>query len=280
MSGRYGKGCRPDPAHRRTQKSSRVLLGAASSLPKSFSAEHLEGEILDQSTTSGCGGHGTAQAVYVASQAQGMPLPFFPSPKGIYENIRAVERAATYPQGYAGELAPLTDSGIIPADIAEAIGTWGVRMMHPPSPLGFQSDVDSSNATDEPSLADLEAEGYALIVGEYRVDEAAADAFDQLCAGLVKCGAVGIGVFVDTAFENYNPSLGPLDAPGLNLDDPNGGGHWLAVTSFYTRDDGVRVFRGPNSWGPGWGDRGHYEVTEHWLRKSRSDIYVFHMVNQ
>ncbi len=275
----FAKGCRPDPPHRRTQISSRALVGdpTKATLPASFSAEHLEGPILDQNSCGSCTGHGSAQGLWVACQVQGCALPLFPSPDGIYKNTRCIERAAAYPADYAGSLDPLTDGGAVPSDIMVALRRWGIRAMSAPSPLGFQTDVDASNVNDEPEFAAIEAEAFTIVTGEYRIDESADDMGDQVCAALVKCGAVGIAVFVDTAFENWSPRSGALPASALNLADPHGGWHWLVITSFYTKPDSTRVFRGPNSWGVSWGDGGHFEITEGWLRKAASDVYAWHV---
>jgi hypothetical protein len=105
------------------------------------------------------------------------------------------------------------------------------------------------------------------------VDNTAPTFIAQLCAGIHTCGSAGIGVFVDTGFENYTPEAGPISSVDLN--DPNGGGHWLALTSYRVGADGKVIFRGPNSWGPGWGDNGHFEVTEDFMTQSCSDAYIF-----
>lgn len=272
---RFGRGYRPDPLRFRTQKSSRLLLGVEPELPAAFSTEHLEAPILDQNECGSCGGHGTAQALYVASQYVHAPLGFVPSPDDIYKTARALDRARE--TATERELPPLDDVGSFPSDIMHALSRWGVRPMRAPSPRGYDTDVDPSNVNDEPALADLEATGRRIITGQFRIAESAGDFIAQLRAGIIHCGAVGIGVFVDTAFDNWDPGRGPLDVRDLNLADPMGGGHWLAATSYYTQDDGTIVIRGPNSWSRGWGDLGHYEVTEDWLRESCSDCYVFHI---
>ena len=83
----------------------------------------------------------------------------------------------------------------------------------------------------------------------------------------------GLWWFEDMAFMNYDPQFGPIKT--VDLTDPKGGGHWFLITSYRTGADGKKIFRGPNSWGPGWGDAGHFEVTEDWLKKSCWDCYPF-----
>lgn len=270
---RFGRGYRPDPKHFRTQRSSRALHTGAIALPEAFSAEHHEAPILDQNACGSCGGHGTAQALVVSHSYAGRPLGFVPSPGDIYRVTRAIERARDTPSAMA--LPALEDVGVYPSDVMHALERWGVRPMRAPSPLGFATDVDQLNVNNEVDLADLEESGKRIVTGQYRVDETAPDMVEQLCASLLKCGAVGIGVFVDTSFELWSPASGPLRAIDLDLEDPAGGGHWLAVTSYRTLANGTKAFRGPNSWTEAWGDRGHFEIDEDWLRLSCSDLIVF-----
>lgn len=263
----YRRGCRPDSAHARTRYAlSHTLLGEAPKFPPSYSAEHHEGAILDQNRTSACTGHGASQALQVAvgvlgaAALEGAFLAFRPSPRGIYDLARLREEKA------------LTDDGAALSDVVDALAAGGVRPLVLPSPEGFSSDVDESNVNALPTPEELALEHQHLEVGPYRVDTSRADWLDQLCAGISTRGSAIIGAFVDTAFEGYTLQGGPISEP--NLHDPAGGGHCLAITSYRT-EGGKRIFRGPNSWGPEWGDRGHFEVTESWMRGAVSDCYVF-----
>lgn len=264
-----GKGYTPDPARKRTQRPLRHLLGAAPAYPSAFSLEAYEAPILDQNACGSCTGHGTAQGIYVAFGAVGAPLPWVPSPGGIYTITRCLERPSIQ--------TPLTDSGGSPADVMTAISNWGIRPMRAPSPQGFHTDVDPSNVNDEPKLDELGADALNVVVGEYRIDETAPDAVSQVCASIARGVPVGIGVFVDTGFENWDPSSGPY--PAVDLTDPAGGGHWLCVTS-YRIEGGTTILRGPNSWGPSWGSAGHFEVTDAWLRAAASDIYALNVAHK
>lgn len=273
---RRAKGYRRDPLSRRAQKDARLLMRkSAGELPDSASLEAYEHPILDQSDCGSCTGHGTAQGVYVALAAQGEPLGFFPSPRLIYALARGLDRAIT--SARSKTLPTLEDVGAYPSDAMRAITEFGVVPMEAPSPLGYLSDCDASNVLREPDLGTLARAGRKLIAGEYRIDHSASDFIDQVChvlafgSGHGSGAPVGIGVFVDAAFEAWQPSEGPIDS--VNLLDPDGGGHWLAVTSYRTLPSGERVFRGPNSWSDQWGDAGHFEATESWLRMACSDCY-------
>jgi len=287
-------GYTPDPPHKRVQKDAGTLLRAA----VSTSIDHASHEafewrpVLDQNRCGSCGGHGTAQAIYPAIWSlTGFQPSWLASPGGLYAATRELARAAMTPAGVPLP-TPLPDDGVNPADLMTAVSTVGISPMRrtadgtvveygtanaSPS-LGANSDVDPANVGNDSSMLELERDAETLLVGEYRIDEKASDVIGLMCAALAtgidgRGSPLGLGVFVDTAFENWDPATGPVSA--VNVNDPDGGGHWLAVTSFYTLPNGKRVFRGPNSWGQTWGDAGHFEVTEDFIRASASDIYVF-----
>lgn len=238
-------------------------------VPPSADNSALEGSILDQNETGSCTGHGSSQWLLVSYAFQGRPLPFRPSPKGIYDCTRDLDRAAATP---TGELPPLTDSGGMPADIVVAISAMGIRPLVMPSPQGFASDIDTSNCNVEEKLGEFEHAANTLLDAARRIDPSQPDFVTNLCAAIAATGAVGVGVFVDTAFEQYNPANGPLTT--CNTSDPNGGGHWLCIDKFETQADGTIVFTGPNSWTAQWGDKGHFSVTGAWMVQSCSDCYA------
>ena len=240
---------------------SHTILGDAPTFPPSSSSESLEGPILDQNQCGSCTGHGTSQALQVCTAKAGIPLPFRPSPRGIYDNARLVEGSV------------LTDGGAEVIDVVATIAAKGVRALVEPSPQGYATDCDTSNVNTLPTAAELQAEKAHLEPGAYRIDTTAATFLDQLCAAIDQHGAAVTGSFVDSAFEAYTPATGPVST--VNMDDPNGGGHCLAVTSYRTLPGGDRIFRGPNSWGPSWGDSGHYEILGSVLTQTCSDCYSF-----
>jgi hypothetical protein len=272
----YGLGYIPDLPHRKTQKDARLLLAQMPSFPKSFSLESFEGPITDQGSgqngTGSCIGHGTAQGVYTSAHAIGATLPWFPSPGGIYTPSRCIERAEM--PGFDILNPPvLTDSGAMPSSAMLTISRYGIRQIQAPTPDGRFSDVTPANVNEEPNLIDLETSGQKLLVGEYRIDHTSTDFIDTLCNVVANTkAAIGIGVFVDTSFMNWDPADGPMTT--INTSDPQGGGHWIAITSYDTMSTGLRVLRGANSWSRSWGDEGHFEVTENWLMQAISDCYA------
>lgn len=279
---RYGKGYKPDTHdHRLRQRGSRHLLGASPTYPVSASLEQYEAPIMDQGQTGSCTGHGSSQGIYCAHEAAGKPLGFVPSPDSIYKPTRCIERAAFYPPGVP--LPALTDEGAMPADVMTACSTIGVRPIAAPTPDGRYSDVwgpddgpAPPNVNVEPQLGEFEAGAKQIVLGEYRIDEKATDFVAQTCAAISQGMPVGIGVFVDSTFEAWGEGWTPDRQPvsTVNLNDKTGGGHWLCITS-YRIVNGEVIFRGPNSWSKSWGDQGHFEVTDAWLRKACSDAYVW-----
>ena len=281
----------PDADHKRRQKDASLRFGASPTVPPRASLTHLEAPIMDQGQTSGCVGHGTAQAVYVSAAAGGTPLPFVPSPRFGYAIPRILERTDASQK--------LTDGGAMPSDLPVAQRMYGVVPIAAPTPDGRYSDVWSDddtggnppgNVNDEPSLLDLETGGLKLLTGEYRIDETNPNAATQIQASIAgiaaKPAAGGIGIFVDTiGFMGWNPSIGPISF--INLNDSRGGGHWLALTYYYPTPAGLVVFGGPNSWSKTWPNGngsvpgspywtpGHYEITASCLAQVMSDCLLF-----
>ena len=256
----------PDADVKRRQKDAGLLLRASSNPPQA-TLESYEAPIMDQGPVSSCTGHGTAQGVYTSMLASGLSAAsqFVPSPRVLYALARTLERQSN--------TQALTDSGAMPSDLLTVLRQYGIQPIAAPTSDGRYSDVEPANVNAEVSLLDLEISGLKLLTGEYRVDETAGSAVAQIQAAIASKIACGIGIFVDTGFMQWNPASGPIAS--IDLGDPQGGGHWLALTSYYTLPSGVVVLRGPNSWGAGWGSAGHYEITASALQSALSDCLIF-----
>lgn len=283
----------PDADHKRRQKDSMLRFGATPTAPPQASLANSRGPLVNQGGTGHCVGAGTAQAVYTSAAASGSPLPFFPSPRGIYQLARILERTDSSQK--------LTDSGAMPSDVLIVLRQFGVEPIHLPNPDGRYDDVMGPddvaamnlyppvtiipNVNDEPSLLDLETSGLRLLTGEYRIDETNPNFAAQIQASIASNAAAGIGIFVDTAFMSWSGIAGPISS--IDLNDPNGGGHWLALDYYYTHSTFGLVFGGPNSWGEGWPSQpmpyngspfwrpGCYEITASCLQKVMSDCLLF-----
>jgi hypothetical protein len=267
---KYGLGYHRDAPHKRTQRDAKQLLvhRYASSRLSLAHAEDLrpfEDEMLNQLEFQACTGHGTSQGISIVDKTQGLGLGFTASPIGIYTPGRALGRGGD-------PSVRLSDTGAMPADVMAAIAQFGVRPMGPRNPNG-NTDCTAENINAEPTLDELETDAKALVVGEYRINELDHDVCDQVAAVISdKRVPVGVGTYVDTAFSNWR--AGDLPMGLANQSDPNGGGHWMVIVGYFT-DPATRkrIFIVCNSWGEGWGDRGHIYVTEGWI-KSAWDLYA------
>lgn len=291
----FGFGYLPDDeARRRKQRPAHLrLAGGTAVTATNLSVGQWEGPLIDQGQTGHCTGAGTSQILQCSFGASGQPIGFQPSPKLIYDLARIIARASN--------TEVLTDSGAFPTDLIEALRIWGIAPMQGPTPDGRNDDVwgpddvigipgVKANVNDEPSLVDLETAGLRLVTGDYRIDEQRPDFGAQIRSALagtssVKPCAVGIGIFVDTGFQNWDPRSGPIK--NINLGDPQGGGHWLCLSYSYIDSRNTIVFGGPNSWGLGWPlgsagppespfwSPGHYELTLDCLARVCSDCLLF-----
>lgn len=264
-------GCRRDQPHKHVQKCSRTLVGAAPKNPASADVSGFAAGVLDQGPTGACTGHGGAQGLVIAFAAAGRPLPFVPSPDGLYRDERCLERT----KGPDGTFPPLTDEGAEPADLFRAGALCGVRAIQAPTADGRNSDVDPATVNDEPRLDQSATEALTIITGGYRIDETAADMAEQVCAALAAKMPVGLGFFCDSRFQAWTPAAGPLNS--YNLQDQTGGGHFVVIVGYRTDASGARIFRILNSWSALWGDTGFIEVTTAWLRAVAWDLYIFNV---
>jgi hypothetical protein len=281
-----GIGYIPDKlATRAAQRDSREVFDSSTATGDEASLAASRAATLDQGQNGACTGAGTSMILYVSSGAK---LPFFPSPRVNYGVVRILELPSA--------TAPLTDSGAMPSDLIAVVNQWGIVPMgfgaKCPTPDGrnfdLWSDADTggsspANVNDKPDLLALETAGETLEVVPLRVDETSADFGAQLKASINAKTAAGIGIFVDTAFQNWDPSTGPIRS--IDLNDPQGGGHWLELDYFYTLS-GELVLGGVNSWSDMWPQSsgrspspfwkpGGWEMTLTCLKTTCSDCLLF-----
>jgi hypothetical protein len=285
----FGRGYKKDHPAKRTQKLSHELLGVTPTNPPSGSLEKYEILTLDQGQSGSCTFHGTPMAICISCSFAGIPLGLIPSPRVGYATVRTIERALP--------TDALTDSGAMPADVMTVLSSYGVTAMQGPTPDGRNSDiwtaqdttVEPPNVNTDVVLDDLVASGQKILTGEYRVDETQPTFLEQVKAAITAGYAVGIGIFVDTAFENWDYKTAPQGLTTVNFNDSNGGGHWICLNAYQTNADGSVTFSGPNSWGS-WGApalvdqancpnaSGHWRATDAWMKLQAAqgmDIYVF-----
>jgi hypothetical protein len=165
---------------------------------------------------------------------------------------------------------PLTDEGAMPNQVMRALSEWGVRPMGPLVPGAF-SDCDPGNVNDEPTLADLEADATTTLIGWYRITSTGSARIEDCRKALAAKMTIGVGTFVDTAYEQWRPGQPPAGAPDLS--DPNGGGHWQYVKHYDTMTTDRTVFDVRGSWTEDFGDHGDALTSEEWIQAC-SDLYV------
>jgi C1A family cysteine protease len=92
----------------------------------------------------------------------------------------------------------------------------------------------------------------------------------DFCLALDAGFPIALGIFADAAFDAYDGTT-PVSTPDLN--DPNGGGHYVYAIGYRTDSKGKRILRVRNSWGYNWGLRGDFEGDENFIACT-SDAYV------
>lgn len=260
----FAKGYRPDPAGHRSNGFHLLAASSAATTPPSVDLRASTPPVMNQDQCGSCTGHGTSCGTFTACATAGTPLPFVPSPRGIYTNGRAIDRS--------DPSIPLSDDGAMPNQIMRSITEWGVRPIKAPTSSGEYSDCEPSNVNREPTLAELTEEASTCFVGWYRISAIGKARTTQLRQALAAGHPVGVGTFVASSFENWQAGDPPVGHQ--NESDPNGGGHWTCCIGYETETSGATVFRIRNSWGASWGDNGDILVTESFMAQA-TDLYAF-----
>jgi hypothetical protein len=238
-------------------------LAAWTPTPSSVDLRSHAPAVKNQNACSSCCGHGTSTGISTTCRAQGRPLPFEPSERGIYAVGRCIDRAPG---------TPLADDGAMPHQVMRGISAWGVRPTKAPTSTGLNSDCEPSNVNDEPKLGELQQDAKALIVGEYAITATGAARVQQIRQALAAGFAVCFGVDVDAAFEAYDGTH-VIGAP-----DPKQilGGHWLCAVGYRTDATGKTIVIFRNSWDVSWGIAGDGEGDEAFIA-GMSDITVMNV---
>jgi len=199
--------------------------------------------------------------LYTSFSAAGSVLPFVPSPAELYRNGRAIDRV----RRRDGTFSPLTDDGAEPNQVMRAVQAIGIKAISAPTTDGRYSDAETGTINVEPTLGNIETERLVIPVAERAIISVAdgadiAEVVGGLRRALAGGFAVGFGIYVDTAFEDWSPQKGPMGP--CDPRDPNGGGHWMCMLGYYTQPTGATVFQWRNSWGRDWGLNGDIDATE------------------
>lgn len=243
---------------------------AVDTTPKSVDHGSIGPLIFDQGQSGSCWGHGTSRALVQACRLAGKPLPFVPSQDDLYRLARALMRAHE-PAG----LGKLTDSGTDPVIGNQVFSIFGVKAMRVAvTSDGRYSDCEAATLNDEPVLEDIAADAHHIIVGDYGITSTGRQRVLDLRKALA-VGPICLGFFCDMGFERWKRGDAPYGAP-VNPNDPDGGGHWIVIDGYDTRQDGSTVFIPANSWSESWGDHGRCLVLEDFMLDPQvSDITAY-----
>jgi hypothetical protein len=242
----------PDPVgHRRTAFRHLALRLGVAILPASVSLLRFAPDVLDQNQTGSCTGGSTGAAIATSLASAGTPLGFVPSPRGIYNIGRAIDRAASTD----GSLPPLTDDGAQPNQVMRGISEWGVRPMRGPTSTGANYDCEPSNVNLEPTLGELEEEATCLLIGQYEVTSTGRQRVRDLQAALAGGRALTFAIAGGTNdFQSYLG--GVMGALNGELD------HYVWMYGYETQVDGSVIFLCSNQWGKDWGEAGRFRINE------------------
>ncbi len=224
--------------------------------------------ITDQLVGS-CASNAVPQACAQTLAYAGKLIGFEPSVADAYRATLALRRAAEHPLLDAAALEalfPLTDTGSQLLDVVAAVERYGLGPMGTPPVEGVYTDCDLASLAHGPTHASTWRGRRRLVAGCYPLD-----ALDDVAACLEAGIVVAIGGFVSVAdFEAWTPEHAPI---GVQHPGP-GGGHATRLDGYAWVDaitgrpaapgapGALRVWRGVNSWGERWGDRGCYWCTD------------------
>lgn len=262
----FARGFKASPPHRKALLSAPHPSEAAASFPPAASLRSHKPVTFDQGPTPTCVGHAVAALLVVGIEAHGQPLPFIPSPRGIWSEGACLE------QGGEGALVP---EGIDAVSAVQAIARTGIRPIQAPTPDGRNSDCTSANVFYRPTLAEDELAAKDLVMGPQELQPAAHDFLDQICDAIANDRfGVLVGVHATPAFEAWKEGAPALtDASGFSQDD----GHAVALLDYRTSAAGEREFWLLSSWGL-WGEDGGIWVTGSWLVTACIEAWRWTMV--
>jgi hypothetical protein len=250
-------GFKRDRFTKRPSASRLVRTIGSSTYPLQFCHDRTVVGLTFNQLTGSCVTHSGAKAqkVSIATKAKTGAGPTLNwadiSPRQSYNQTLDLERGLATPVGQT--LPPLADTGLYPNDYVHSLGLYGIdpigKYAPCPSPDGSYTDSTPQNLV-ELTLEEEESMGMQLDPGAYDLSMAAseyeAETFRVTASGLGCCSYI----FVDTAFENWDPASGPIRT--IDLSDPAGGGHALFVEYYYRTAAGLWVVGFLNSWSDAW----------------------------
>lgn len=249
----HGLGHVKDEPDERDYKA-RAMLGAPRGLPPEATLEHHVRSIKDQGSTSSCVGHAIGTACDTRLRRLGLVSPE-PSRVAIYSAARAY--------GRLDKGSAFTDDGCYPRHAMKGIRDFGV-------PAETTWPFDASKINEELPWDVHQAASAFRITQWYRIDSVGHARVEDICNAIAQGYPVVFGMGVDDNFMNWD---GKGVVPFLDA-EKNLGGHMMCLVG-YTTDNSERVFRGVNSWGIGWGNKGMFWAHEGSMKDpTAGDFYV------
>jgi|FreactcultureFD7_1027221.scaffolds.fasta_scaffold00819_5 hypothetical protein len=207
-------------------------------------------EILNQGQAGSCTGFGTTAMFEQMFGAIGRKMPLC-SPHWFYD----IGRLASFAGKDPAKIPALQDTGAQPSLLYSAATKLGiVSWSDYPYPTDESMLNDAAKMAKvvagkpSPSVAEKAFSMRGMTWGSIKVGPGAvkliADALQHRCG-------VALGMFVDSAYEQNSGEV----ITSIDINDPNGGGHWQAIVAVSGNVVKIR-----NSWGPNAGKDGYFYV--------------------
>jgi hypothetical protein len=248
---------RPDPPSQRDWPAQLLLAKAQAFQPSLPTAVRLEDQIvsiLDQGGLGSCAANALAQALRAGLIQRGTPP----------EKITLASRLYLYYMARATGNGTQFDSGTSFRSILDAarrVGYPAERLWtydDGPEQFKLQPGVDAIRAAFD------QIQGFAY----HRLTSTGAQRSYDLRSLLAARYTVLFGTMVSERFQDYDAGASPLNPPSSS--EAILGGHGLLLAGY-----GRGYFDGVNSWGPDWGRKGWFQITDAYIENWRStDFWI------
>lgn len=207
--------------------------------------------IYDQGKRGSCTAQALAAVYHFQLYDQGIKT-FLPSRYFIYWNERNMEGTTS------------TDSGAIIADGAKVLNTLGVC-------------DETVWPHDDPLWDDKPSDAAFAVALKSKATEVVplTESVEQVCRALwagfpVVCGIPIFDNFSEASFDGIVPMPGD--------DSAYRGGHAIVIVGYFLDSKDYLWFKCRNSWGKGWGDKGHFALPWEYLERGASDFWTIRRV--
>ena len=202
--------------------------------------------VYDQGSIGACTGHAGAALGQYALRAQGLP-EFTPSRLDLYYQARKLEGTQD------------RDAGAFLRDTLKIMGQLGM----PPESL-WPYDVTQFAVAPPPLVMDA---GLKRLATKYLSVQANVNAVK---VAILSGYPVAFGFVAYPGLQSFLTSLtGNLPMPSFGQRPI--GGHAAVINAY---DDGRKKFKIRNSWGPSWGQKGHFWMSYAYFEQFASDCWV------